>query len=121
MGYGDCLKVKGLNLFFVLGNDLVVVIVFVFCGCYMVFFIIGCGILFGMFVFIMKIFINFILVKNKLGWIDFNVGVIVENELMEKICECFIDYIICVVSGELVNNEKKNYCEIVIFKIGVIL
>ena len=59
--------------------------------------------------------------KNKPGWIDFNAGVIVENEPMEKTCERFIEYIIKVASGEFVNNEKKGYKEIAIFKTGVTL
>ena len=61
------------------------------------------------------------LAKNKPGWIDFNAGVILENEPMEKTCERFIDYIIRVASGEFVNNEKKGYKEIAIFKTGVTL
>ena len=40
----------------------------------------------------MKISTNSTLAKNKPGWIDFNAGVIVENEPMEKTCERFIDY-----------------------------
>ena len=48
-------------------------------------------------------------------------GVILENEPMEKTCERFIDYIIKVASGEFVNNEKKGYREIAIFKTGVTL
>ncbi len=61
------------------------------------------------------------LAERKPGWIDFNAGVIVENEPMEKTCERFIDYIIRVASGELVNNEKKGFREISIFKTGVTL
>ncbi|KAB3747928.1 UxaA family hydrolase, partial [Phocaeicola vulgatus] len=76
---------------------------------------------FGTFVPTMKISTNSTLAKNKPGWIDFNAGVIVENEPMEKTCERFIDYIIRVASGEPVNNEKKNYREIAIFKTGVTL
>ena len=55
---------------------------------------------------------------SKPGWIDFNAGVILENEPMEKTCESFVDYIIRVASGEFVNNEKKGYKEIAIFKTG---
>ena len=69
----------------------------------------------------MKISTNSNLAKNKPSWIDFNAGVIVENEPMEKTCERFIDYIIRVASGEQVNNEKKDYREISIFKNGVTL
>jgi len=61
------------------------------------------------------------LAKHKPGWIDFNAGVIVENEPMDVTCKRFIDYVIRVASGEWVNNEKKNYREIAIFKTGVTL
>ena len=53
--------------------------------------------------------------------VNANAGVIVEHEPMEKTCERFIDYVIKVASGEFVNNEKKNYREIAIFKTGVTL
>jgi altronate hydrolase len=69
----------------------------------------------------MKISTNSQLAKNKPTWIDFNAGVIVEDEPMEKTCERSIDYIIRVANGELVNNEKKDYREIAIFKTGVTL
>lgn len=39
----------------------------------------------------------------------------------EETCERFIEYIIKVASGEFVNNEKKGYKEIAIFKTGVTL
>ena len=69
----------------------------------------------------MKISTNSTLAKNNREWIDFNAGVIVENEPMEKTCERFIEYVIKVASGEFVNNEKKGYREIAIFKTGVTL
>ena len=121
MGYGDRLKVKGLNLLSAPGNDLVAATALASCGCHMVLFTTGRGTPFGTFVPTMKISTNSTLAKNKPGWIDFNAGVIVENEPMEKTCERFIDYIIRVASGEPVNNEKKNYREIAIFKTGVTL
>ena len=121
MGYGDRLKVKGLNLLSAPGNDLVAATALASCGCHMVLFTTGRGTPFGTFVPTMKISTNSTLAKNKPGWIDFNAGVIVENEPMEKTCERFIDYIIRVASGEPVNNEKKNYREIAIFTTGVTL
>ena len=69
----------------------------------------------------MKISTNSALAKNKPTWIDFNAGVIVENEPMDTTCRRFIDYVIRVASGEEVNNEKKGYREIAIFKTGVTL
>jgi len=69
----------------------------------------------------MKISTNSNLASHKPGWIDFNAGTILENESMQQTLEKFITYIIKVASGELVNNEKKGYKEIAIFKNGVTL
>lgn len=121
MAYGDRLQVKGLNLLSAPGNDLVASTALASCGCHIVLFTTGRGTPFGTFVPTMKISTNSALAHNKPGWIDFNAGVIVENQSMEKTCEDFIDYIIRVASGELVNNEKKGYREISIFKNGVTL
>ena len=90
-------------------------------GCHIVLFTTGRGTPFGTFVPTMKISTNSNLAAHKPGWIDFNAGVIVENEPMETTCRRFIDYVIQVASGEPVNNEKKNYREIAIFKNGVTL
>ena len=119
--YGERLQVKGLNLLSAPGNDLVAATALASCGCHMVLFTTGRGTPFGTYVPTMKISTNSTLAKNKPGWIDFNAGVILENEPMEKTCERFIDYIIRVASGEFVNNEKKGYKEIAIFKTGVTL
>lgn len=119
--YGERLQVKGLNLLSAPGNDLVASTALASCGCHMVLFTTGRGTPFGTYVPTMKISTNSNLAKNKPGWIDFNAGVILENEPMEKTCERFIEYIIKVASGELVNNEKKGYREISIFKTGVTL
>jgi altronate hydrolase len=119
--YGERLNVKGLNLLSAPGNDLVASTALASCGCHMVLFTTGRGTPFGTYVPTMKISTNSTLAKNKPGWIDFNAGVIVENEPMEKTCERFIEYVIQVASGELVNNEKKGYKEIAIFKTGVTL
>ena len=121
LSYGERLQVKGLNLLSAPGNDLVAATALASCGCHMVLFTTGRGTPFGTYIPTMKISTNSTLAKNKPGWIDFNAGVIVENEPMEKTCERFINYIIKVASGEFVNNEKKGYREIAIFKTGVTL
>lgn len=119
--YGGRLKAKGLNLLSAPGNDLVAATALASSGCHIVLFTTGRGTPFGTFVPTMKISTNSALAHNKPGWIDFNAGVIVEDEPMEKTCERFIDYVIRVASGELVNNEKNGYKEIAIFKTGVTL
>lgn len=121
MGYGERLSVKGLSLLSAPGNDLVASTALAACGCHIVLFTTGRGTPFGTFVPTMKISTNSALAKNKPTWIDFNAGVIVEDEPMSTTLERFIDYIISVASGEEVNNEKKNYREIAIFKTGVTL
>ena len=69
----------------------------------------------------MKVSTNSNLAKNKPTWIDFNAGVLVEDEAMESVHARFVEYLLKVASGEEVNNEKKGYREIAIFKTGVTL
>ncbi len=121
MPYGERLQVKGLNLLSAPGNDLVAATALASCGCHLVLFTTGRGTPFGTYVPTMKISTNSKLAKNKPEWIDFNAGVIVENEPMEQTLERFIDYIIRVANGEFTHNERKGYREIAIFKTGVTL
>lgn len=119
--YGERLKVRGLNLLSAPGNDLVAATALASCGCHMVLFTTGRGTPFGTYVPTVKISTNSDLANRKPQWIDFNAGVIVENEPIEETCKRFIDFVIKVASGEFVNNEKKGYKEIAIFKTGVTL
>ncbi|MBP1676301.1 MAG: altronate dehydratase [Bacteroidetes bacterium] len=119
--YGERIKSKGLNLLSAPGNDLVAATALAASGCQIVLFTTGRGTPFGSFVPTMKISTNTPLYNRKGSWIDFNAGTIVETESIEQVKERFIQYIISVASGELVNNEKKNYREIAIFKTGVTL
>lgn len=119
--YGERIKTKGLNLLSAPGNDLVAATALASSGCQMVLFTTGRGTPFGSYVPTMKISTNTALYNKKRGWIDFNAGTIVENETIDQVAERFIEYIIRVASGEFVNNEKKNYRELAIFKTGVTL
>lgn len=119
--YGERIKTKGLNLLSAPGNDLVAATALGASGCQIVLFTTGRGTPFGSFVPTLKISTNTPLYNRKSTWIDFNAGTIVENESIEQVKERFIEYIIKVASGEKVNNEKKNYREISIFKTGVTL
>jgi len=119
--YGERLKTKGLNLLSAPGNDLVAATALAASGCQIVLFTTGRGTPFGSFVPTMKISTNTPLYEKKRSWIDFNAGTIVESESIEQVNERFIDYILSVASGEFVNNEKRNYREIAIFKTGVTL
>jgi len=121
LSYGDRLSSKGLNLLSAPGNDLVAATALGAAGCQIVLFTTGRGTPFGSFVPTMKISTNTPLFENKPGWIDFNAGTIVQGESMEAAAERFIAYLLEVASGSFVNNEKKGYREIAIFKTGVTL
>lgn len=119
--YGETLKFKGLNLLSAPGNDLVAASALAASGCQMVLFTTGRGTPFGSFVPTMKISTNTQIYKLKPHWIDFNAGSLVEDKFLEVLVEEFIEYVIKVASGELVNNEKSNFRELAIFKNGVTL
>jgi altronate hydrolase len=119
--YGEVLKKKGLNLLSAPGNDLVAASALAASGCQMVVFTTGRGTPFGSFVPTMKISTNTQIYKLKPHWIDFNAGSLLEDKSLEALNEEFIEYVIKVASGELVNNEKNNFRELAIFKNGVTL
>lgn len=119
--YGERLKIKGLNLLSAPGNDLVASSALAASGCQMVLFTTGRGTPFGSFVPTMKISTNTQIFKLKPHWIDFNAGSIAEDKDLEVLTEEFIEYVINVASGELVNNEMNNFRELAIFKNGVTL
>ncbi len=119
--YGERLSVKGLNLLSAPGNDLVASTALGASGCQIVLFTTGRGTPFGSFVPTMKISTNTPLYEAKPSWIDFNAGVLAQDEMMADVAPRFIDYVLAVASGEPVNNEKHGIREIAIFKQGVTL
>lgn len=119
--YGERIKTGGLNLLSAPGNDLVASTALAASGCQMVLFTTGRGTPFGSFVPTMKISTNSRLARLKPSWIDFNAGVLAEDEAMESVSERFIDFVLDAASGQMVNNEKNGWREIAIFKTGVTL
>lgn len=119
--YGERLKINGLNLLSAPGNDLVASSALAAAGCQMVLFTTGRGTPFGSFVPTMKISTNTQLYNFKRNWIDFNAGSLVEDKSIEELLKEFVEYVIKIASGELVNNEKNDFREIAIFKTGVTL
>lgn len=118
--YGERLKTKGLNLLSAPGNDLVAASALASAGCQLVLFTTGRGTPFGTYVPTMKVSTNTPLFEAKPHWIDFNAGVLLE-ESADTVLRNFIEYVIKIASGELVNNEKNDFREIAIFKTGVTL
>ena len=119
--YGERLSVKGLNLLSAPGNDLVASTALASAGCQIVLFTTGRGTPFGSFVPTAKISTNTPLWENKPNWIDFNAGVLAQDQVMADVAPRFIDFVLSVASGQPVNNEKSGYREIAIFKQGVTL
>ena len=120
--YGEVLKEKGLNLLSAPGNDLVATSALAASECHIVLFTTGRGNPYGGFVPTVKISTNTELYNKKRNWIDFNAGKLVtENISLEELTTEFIDYIIKVINGEKVNNEKNKFQELAIFKSGVTL
>ncbi len=121
MEYGDRLQKQGLNLLSAPGNDLVAATALAAAGCQLVLFTTGRGTPFGTFVPTMKVSTNSDLAKRKPAWIDFNAGVLVEDQTMENTLQAFTEKVLAVASGELTSNEKAGIHEISIFKNGVTL
>ncbi|PQD95734.1 altronate hydrolase [Pradoshia eiseniae] len=119
--YGERLQINGLNLLAAPGNDLVASSALAAAGCHMVLFTTGRGTPFGTFVPTVKISSNTPLYENKKHWIDYNAGILVEDMSEEKVLEEFIEFIVEIAGGRLVNNEINNFREISIFKTGVTL
>ena len=119
--YGERLSVNGLNLLSAPGNDLVASTALAASGCQIVLFTTGRGTPFGSFVPTMKISTNTPLYEKKGSWIDFNAGVLAEEEPMADVAARFIDFVLAAASGAPVNNEKNGWREIAIFKQGVTL
>ncbi|KQL41792.1 altronate hydrolase [Bacillus sp. FJAT-25509] len=120
--YGEVLNTKGLNLLSAPGNDLIASTALAASGCQMVLFTTGRGTPFGTFVPTVKISTNTQIFETKPHWIDFNAGTLLEDHFSaEQVLSDFVDYIVKVASGEMVNNEKNDFREISIFKSGVTL
>ena len=119
--YAEPIKKRGLNLLSAPGNDLVAASALGFSGCQMVLFTTGRGTPFGSFVPTMKISTNSDLYNKKRNWIDFNAGTLLEGKTMDGLLDEFIQFVIDVASGKLLNHEKSGFKEIAIFKTGVTL
>lgn len=118
--YGERLRTHGLNLLSAPGNDLVAASALASAGCQLVLFTTGRGTPFGTYVPTVKVSTNTPLYEAKPHWIDYNAGVLLENNA-DTVLRDFIHYIINLASGEFVNNEKNDFREIAIFKTGVTL
>ena len=121
LAYGETVKVPGLNLLSAPGNDLVASTALATSGAHIVLFTTGRGTPFASPVPTMKIATNSALANKKNNWIDFNAGVLVENQTMDEVATNFYNYIIEVASGKKVCAEIAGFHDMAIFKQGVTL
>lgn len=121
LAYGETVKTTGLNLLSAPGNDLVAATALAAAGAQIVLFTTGRGTPFASPVPTMKISTNTPLANKKAGWIDYNAGVLVQEQTMDEEAKKLFDYVVEMASGKKVCSEKAGFHDMAIFKQGVTL
>lgn len=121
LSYGQRVEKTGLNLLSAPGNDLVASTALAASGAQIVLFTTGRGTPFASPVPTVKISSNSALAGKKKNWIDFNAGVLVEDQEMEETAQKLFDYVVAVASGKKVCSEEAGFHDMAIFKQGVTL
>ncbi len=121
LSYGEPVKKPGLNLLSAPGNDMVAATALAASGAHIVLFTTGRGTPFASPVPTMKIASNSRLAEKKRNWIDFNCGVLAEDESLEALGGKLFDFVIEVASGRPVKSEQAGFHDMAIFKQGVTL
>ena len=121
LAYGEPVVAPGLNLFGAPGNDLVAATALAASGAHIVLFTTGRGTPFASPVPTVKISSNSSLAGRKKNWIDFNAGVLVEDQELDETAQKLFDYVVEVASGKKVCSEEAGFHDMAIFKQGVTL
>lgn len=122
IGYGDSVAVKGLNMLYGPGNDLVSATALTAAGAHMVLFTTGRGTPFGAPAPTIKIATNTPLATKKQRWIDFNAGTVADGtQSVDEAAKSLMDMVLLIASGKRTKAEDNNFREISIFKDGVVL
>ena len=122
INYAEQVKVKGLNLLYGPGNDLVSATALTAAGAHMILFTTGRGTPFGAPAPTMKIATNTPLAEKKKNWIDFNAGVVADGtRTLDEAAKDLLDLVLETASGKQTCSERKGFREISIFKDGVVL
>lgn len=122
LDYGDRVNVKGLNMLYGPGNDLVSSTALAASGAHMVLFTTGRGTPFGAPVPTLKIATNTPLAMRKAKWMDFNAGVVADGTCtLEQAGKDLLKLVLEVASGRLTRTEEQGFRDISIFKDGVTL
>ena len=118
--YNERIKINGLNILSAPGNDMVASTALGLSGCQLILFSTGRGTPFSSFIPTVKISSNTDLFLKKHDWIDFDSGLI-NQENSKEVLDSFIKYIKKVINGEYTKGEINDYYDIAIFKNGVTL
>ena len=118
LGYGECVKEKGLSLLDGPGNDIVAITNLAAAGAQIILFTTGRGTPLGGPVPTVKISTNKDLAERKRNWIDFDASPVLDGRDLDG--ELF-EYVISVAEGTETKNEINGYREIAIFKNGITL
>ena len=122
MGMGECaMSSAGLHLVSGPGNDIVAITNLTASGAHIIMFTTGRGTPLGAPVPTLKVMTNSDIATRKPHWTDFNAGVLVDGEDMEKVADSLFDLCIETAEGKLTTSEKTGCQDISIFKDGVIL
>lgn len=121
LAYGQPVAARGLNLLSAPGNDLVASTALAASGAHIVLFTTGRGTPFASPVPTVKISSNSSLARRKGNWIDFDAGVLLEDEEMDVAAEKFFQYVLAVASGRKARSEEAGFHDMAIFKQGVTL
>ena len=122
IGYGDAVTVKGLNMLYGPGNDLVSATALTAAGAHIILFTTGRGTPFGAPAPTMKLSTNTPLATKKANWIDFNAGLVADGiKTLEESAADLMDMVLSVASGQQTKAEERGFREISIFKDGVVL
>ena len=121
LAYGEPVVASGLNLLSAPGNALVAATALAASGAHIVLFTTGRGTPFASPVPTVKISSNSSLAGRKKNWIDFNAGVLVEDQELDETAQKLFDYVVEVASGKKVCSEEAGFHDMAIFKQGVTL
>lgn len=121
LAYTERAQIKGLNLLYAPGNDMVAATALAASGCQLILFTTGRGTPLGTCVPTLKIATNTRLFENKSRWMDFDAGKLLSGVSMEDLADTLWDEVLNVASGKLTKSETMGFRDIAIFKRGVTL
>ncbi|MEA5051702.1 MAG: altronate dehydratase family protein [Oscillospiraceae bacterium] len=121
IGYAEQAAVRGLNILYGPGNDLVSSTALAAAGAHMILFTTGRGTPFGTFVPTLKIASNSELFRKKNNWCDYDAGGIAAGRTIEDTADGLFELILETAGGQLSKSERNGCREIAIFKNGVTL